>query len=185
MEGKRTSWNKAKTRHSAFRTGVQSGPAQGLCLHLNPRTGKTYFEGGGQPEVREVLRQHLRGDDFLRYRGTLDYFPCLRRASWRKSSTWWRSRPIREWLRVYASTGDGIRDEHMQTHAPPNFPRCDVQGVEVKVFRRAQRLLKEKRPGIICGIDSEEKQRDGLERLLPFAYTWQPCGTNHLLARPQ
>ena len=69
--------------------------------------------------------------------------------------------------------------------APPDFPTCDVQGVEVKVFRRAQRLLKEKHPGIICGLDSEEKQRDGLERLLPFAYTWQPCGTNHLLALPQ
>jgi hypothetical protein len=26
---------------------VQRGPAQGLWLHLNPRTGRTYFEGGG------------------------------------------------------------------------------------------------------------------------------------------
>jgi hypothetical protein len=185
LEGKRTARNKAKTRHPAFRTDVQGDPAQGLCLHLNPRTGKTHFEGGGQPEVREVLQQHLRGDDFLRYRGTLDYFLCLRRASWRNRGTRWQSRAIRKVQRAYASPGDGIRDDHMRTHAPPDFPTCDVQGVEVKVFRRAQRLLKEKRPGIICGIDSEEKQRDGLERFLPFAYTWQPCGTNHLLALPQ
>jgi hypothetical protein len=44
------------TFYSAFRADVQSVPPQGLWLHLNPRTGKTYFEGGGEPEVQEVLR---------------------------------------------------------------------------------------------------------------------------------
>jgi hypothetical protein len=47
--------------YSAFRAAVQSDPAQGLRLHLKPRTGKTYFEGGGEPEVQEVLQPHLRG----------------------------------------------------------------------------------------------------------------------------
>ena len=69
--------------------------------------------------------------------------------------------------------------------APPDFPTCDVQGVEVKVFRRAQRLLKEKRPGVICEMHSEENQRNGLEKFSRFGYACKPCGTNHLLALPQ
>ena len=77
------------------------------------------------------------------------------------------------------------RDDHMPTHAPPDFPRGDATGAEVQVFRRAQRLLREKRPGILCGMPSEEKQRARLEGFLPFAYTCQPCGTNHLPALPQ
>jgi hypothetical protein len=62
-EGKKTARNKAKTSlprcgptYRAIR-GKKSG-----CI-LRPRTRKTYFEGGGQPEVRQVL-QHLRGHDF-------------------------------------------------------------------------------------------------------------------------
>lgn len=39
---------------------VQSGPAQGLWLHLNPRTGHAYFEGEGEPEVQTALEAHLK-----------------------------------------------------------------------------------------------------------------------------
>jgi hypothetical protein len=117
---------------------------------------------------REVWHQYLRGDDSLRYRGTLDYFLCLRRASWRKSGTW-----------------DGIRDDCMRAQAPPDFPRCDREGPEVEVFRRAQRLLKEKRPGLICEMHSERNQRNRRETFLRFAHTSEPGGTSHLLALPQ
>lgn len=39
---------------------VQHGPAQGLWLHLNPRTGRDYFRGDVEPEVQAVLRKYLR-----------------------------------------------------------------------------------------------------------------------------
>lgn len=39
---------------------VRSGAAQGLWLHLNPRTGKTYFEGEGEEAVQQILQKHLK-----------------------------------------------------------------------------------------------------------------------------
>jgi FkbM family methyltransferase len=39
---------------------VQHGPAQGIWLHLNPRTGRNYFNGDVEPEVQSVLRKYLR-----------------------------------------------------------------------------------------------------------------------------
>src|SRR5271155_1080780 len=115
--------------------------------------------------LREVWQQYLRGDDSLRYRGTLDYSLCLRRASWRKRSTW-----------------GGVRDDYTRAQAPPDFPRCDGKGPEVEVFPRALRLFEEKRPGFICEMHSERNQRNRLETFLRFAYTRQPGGTTHLLA---
>jgi len=39
---------------------VRSGAAQGLWLHLNPRTGKSYFEGAGEEDVQQLLQKHLK-----------------------------------------------------------------------------------------------------------------------------
>jgi FkbM family methyltransferase len=39
---------------------VQRGPAQGIWLHLNPRTGGDYFNGEVEPEVQTALRKYLR-----------------------------------------------------------------------------------------------------------------------------
>jgi FkbM family methyltransferase len=39
---------------------VQHGPAQGIWLHLNPRTGHDYFHGDVELEVQAVLRKYLR-----------------------------------------------------------------------------------------------------------------------------
>jgi FkbM family methyltransferase len=39
---------------------VQSGPAQGIWLHLNPRTGRDYFHGDVEPQVQAVLHKYLR-----------------------------------------------------------------------------------------------------------------------------
>jgi FkbM family methyltransferase len=39
---------------------VQHGPAQGIWLHLNPRTGRDYFHGDVEPEVQAVLGKYLR-----------------------------------------------------------------------------------------------------------------------------
>jgi hypothetical protein len=45
--------------------------------------------------------------------------------------------------------------------------------------------LKEERQGVIREMHSEKNQRNGLEKLSRFAPTGKPCGTDHLLARPQ
>jgi FkbM family methyltransferase len=38
---------------------VRRGIAEGLWLRLNPRTGRDVMEGGGEPEVQEVLRKRV------------------------------------------------------------------------------------------------------------------------------
>jgi FkbM family methyltransferase len=39
---------------------VQRGPAEGIWLHLNPRTGRDYFNGDVEPEVQAILHKYLR-----------------------------------------------------------------------------------------------------------------------------
>jgi len=57
---------------------VQRGPAQGLWLQLNPRTGGTYFEGGGEPEVQNALQQNLRpGMTFYDIGANIGFFSLL------------------------------------------------------------------------------------------------------------
>jgi FkbM family methyltransferase len=42
---------------------VQSGPAQGLQLELNPRTGQSYAKGDTELVVQEFLAAHLKAGD--------------------------------------------------------------------------------------------------------------------------
>ncbi len=57
---------------------INNGPARGLWLHLNPRTGTTYFEGGGEPEVQAALQQHLRpGMTFYDVGANIGFFSLL------------------------------------------------------------------------------------------------------------
>jgi hypothetical protein len=76
-------------------------------------------------------------------------------------------------------------DDYTRTPAPRDFLACHVEGPEVEAFRGVPRLLKEKHPGIICEMPSEENQRSLLEEFLRFGYTYKPCGTSHLLALPR
>lgn len=39
---------------------IRRGPAKGLWLCLNPRTGGPYLQGGGEPAVQSALERHLR-----------------------------------------------------------------------------------------------------------------------------
>lgn len=78
--GRLVSWAGAKLvpRESLIWVQVQSGSAQGLWLHLNPRTGKSYFEGGGEPEVQGALKQHLRpGMIFYDIGANIGFFSLL------------------------------------------------------------------------------------------------------------
>lgn len=60
--GRCVSWagERLVPRNSLTWVQVRSGAAQGLWLHLNPRTGRDYFEGGGEPEVQRALQKHLK-----------------------------------------------------------------------------------------------------------------------------
>jgi FkbM family methyltransferase len=57
---------------------VQRGPAQGLWLHLNPRTGRTYFEDGVEPKVQTALQKYLRpGMIFYDIGANIGFFSLL------------------------------------------------------------------------------------------------------------
>ena len=217
---------------------VENGPAQGLWLHLNPRTGKSYFEGDGEPEVQDALQKHLRpGMTFYDIGANIGFFSVLaarlvgkegrvvafeadpeivvrfrehvarnefswitveEKAVWSEPRTvlFARTDPAASPDRglghvVSASGGNTIQvnaeslDDYTLTQPAPDFLKCDVEGAEVEVFRGARRLLKEKRPGIICEMHSEENHRMLLEELSTSGYNCKPCGTNHILALPQ
>jgi FkbM family methyltransferase len=238
--GKCVSWAGAKLvpRDSLAWVQVQSGPAEGLWLHLNPRTGRNYFEGGGEPEVQAVLREQLRpGMIFYDVGANIGFFSLLaarlvgkegrvvafeadpevagrlrehvarnafgwiaveEKAVWSEPRTVYFARtdpatsPDRGLGHVVAAgSDDTIRvsaeslDDYIKTQRAPDFLKCDVEGAEVEVFRGAQRLLKEKRPGIICEMHSDENQRVVVEEFSRYGYSCKPCGTNHILALPQ
>ena len=238
--GRCVSWVGAKVvpRDSLAWVQVQKGPAQGLWLHLNPRTGNTYFEGGGEREVQEALQQHLRpGMTFYDVGANIGFFTLLgarlagkqgrvvafeadpeiarrlrehvsrnvfgwvaveEKAVWSEPSMVFFERidpatsPDRGLGHVVTeSAGDTIRvsavslDDYTRTQPPPDFLKCDVEGAEVEVFRGAQRLLREKRPGIICEMHSEKNYGVLVEEFSRLGYTCRTCGTNHVLALPQ
>lgn len=215
---------------------VQAGPAQGIWLHLNPRTGTTYFEGHGEPEVQEALQRHLRpgmtvydvganigfltllaaravgkAGRVVAFEADPEIAMRLREHVARNSFEWIKVEETVVWsepgtvffervdptsspdrglghvVSARTETTIGVNsvslDEYSETWPAPDFIKCDVEGAEVKVFRGAERLLKEKRPGIVCEMHSEENQRMLLELFSQRGYVCEPCGTNHILAR--
>ena len=225
-------------RDSLVWVEVRSGPAQGLWLHLNPRTGRTYFEGGGEPEVQTALKKYLRpgmtfydiganigffsllaarivGKDGrviafeadpeiaarLRVHVTRNNFPAIsveEKAVWLEAGTVFFARtdpemsPDRGLGHVVASsTVDTIQvsavslDEYVRTAPAPDFLKCDVEGTEVEVFRGAQRVLREKRPTILCEMHSDENRRVLLEEFSRCSYTCESIDEQHVLALPE
>ncbi len=217
---------------------VQRGLAQGLWLHLNPRTGRTYFEGGGEPEVQCALQQYLRpGMIFYDIGANIGFFSLLaarivgrdgrvvafeadpeiaarlrehvtrndfravsveEKAVWSKPSTVFFARadpatsPDRGLGHIVATgAADTIQvnavslDKYVHTVPAPDFLKCDVEGAEVEVFRGAQRLLKEKRPGILCEMHSDANRRLLLEMFARFGYACKSLDEHHVLALPQ
>jgi FkbM family methyltransferase len=76
-------------------------------------------------------------------------------------------------------------DEFALTHPAPDFIKCDVEGAEVEVFKGAARLLRDKRPVIVCEMHSDENHRSLVEGFTNLGYTCTKCGSNHVLALPQ
>ena len=92
---------------------------------------------------------------------------------------------------VVTAAGDTIQvnavslDKYVQTVPAPDFVKCDVEGAEVEVFRGAQSLLTQKRPGILCEMRSEANRRQLLETFASFGYACKSLDENHVLALPQ
>jgi FkbM family methyltransferase len=217
---------------------IENGPAKGLWLHLNPRTGSPFVAGGGEPAVQAALSKHLRpGMVFYDIGSNIGFFSLIaarlvgprgrviafeadpgvavrlrehivrnnfpwitaeERAMWSEPTTVSFARvdpstsPDRGLGHVaLASSSDTIQvdatslDDFTRTAPAPDFLKCDVEGAEVEVFRGAQRLLTEKRPGILCEIHSEDNRRILLEEFARHRYSCTSLDENHVLALPQ
>ena len=73
-------WAAAKIvpRDSLTWVQVQHGAAKGIWLHLNPRTGRDYFNGQVEPEVQTVLQEYLRaGMTFYDVGANIGFFSLL------------------------------------------------------------------------------------------------------------
>lgn len=140
------------------------------------------------PEIAARLREHVARNEF-------GWITVVEKAVWSepKGVFFARSDPATSPDRglghiVFASGTDVMQisavslDQYTTSHPPPDFLKCDVEGAEVEVFRGAQRLLKENRPGIICEMHSEQNNRLLLEGLSQLGYTCKPCGADHILA---
>lgn len=57
---------------------IQQGPAQGLWIRLNPRTGQDLQQGAGEPAIQQALLQHLRpGMTFYDLGANIGFFSLL------------------------------------------------------------------------------------------------------------
>jgi FkbM family methyltransferase len=217
---------------------VQNGPAKGLWLHLNPRTGSLYFAGGGEPAVQAALQEHLRpGMVFYDIGANIGFFSLLaarlvgpqgrvvafeadpevaarlrehisrnnfsritaeQQAMWCEPTVVSFARtdpatsPDRGLGHVVPGPGEGTiqvnatsLDEFTRAQTAPDFLKCDVEGAEVEVFRGAERLLTEKRPGILCEMHSDENRRRLLAEFARHGYACKVLDEHHILALPQ
>jgi FkbM family methyltransferase len=219
---------------------VQRGAAQGIWLHLNPRTGRDYFNGDVEPEVQAVLRVYLRsGMTVYDIGANIGFFSLLaarlvggigrvtafeadpeiaarlrenvsrnqgapisveEKAVWSSSNQLLFARanaevsPDRGLGQVIDNDSEesapgtirveGVSvDEYVRKSAAPDFIKCDVEGAEVEVFRGAEKLLKERRPLILCEMHGEENRQTLLKLFADLGYRCEPCGKNHILAR--
>lgn len=233
-------WAGAKLvpRDSLTWVQVQGGAAKGLWLHLNPRTGKAYFEGQGEAEVQSALREHLKpGMTVYDVGANIGLFSLIaarlvgengrvvafeadpeiaarlrehvarnqfvwaeveHKAVWSESKTVFFARtdpstsPDRglghvaeTWSAETIQVSAVSLDEFARLNRAPDFIKCDVEGAEVEVFRGAQKLLKKKRPAIVCEMHSVENHRALARMFKELRYNCTDCGPNHVLALPQ
>ncbi len=236
-------WASAKIlpRDSLTWIQVQSGPGQGIWLHLNPRTGRDYFQGEVEPEVQAALQKRLQpGMTVFDVGSNIGFFALLaaklvgpqgrvvafeadpeiatrlrehlvrnagapitaeEKAVWSRSEALFFARadadisPDRGLGHVVnGAVSDAVNssatirvegvslDEYIAQSFAPDFIKCDVEGAEVEVFRGAQKLLREKKPAILCEMHSAENRRILLDEFSRLGYNCQPCGENHILA---
>lgn len=161
-----------------------------LAARLVGKNGKVVaFEA--DPEVATRLRENVA-------RNSMNWVAVEEKAVWSEPGTVCFSRAAPEISPdrglghvVSTSTPETIDvravalDGYTSMNPAPDFLKCDAEGAEVEVFHGAHRLLREKRPCVICEMHSEENAsllRDEFARL---NYDCTSLGKNHLLALPQ
>jgi FkbM family methyltransferase len=219
---------------------IQDGPAKGLWIRVNPRTGQAVQQGIGEPKVQQALQEHLNpGMVFYDLGANIGFFSLLaarlvgttgcvvsfeadpdiaarlrenlsynkfenaiveQKAVWSHPGTIRFARvdagvsPDRGLGHVEAGTTasqDAISveavslDQYSAVNKPPDFLKCDVEGAEVAVFQGAERLLREKRPGLLVEMHSPENLAELLRKFQQLGYTCNNLDENHVLALPQ
>lgn len=232
-------WMGAKIipRDSLAWVQIQQGPAANLWLRLNPRTGRTAFEGAGELEVQRALAKHVRpGMNFYDLGANIGFFTLLAarlvgqegrvtafeadpeiaarlrehvehnnftRVTVEQKAVWSERRwvifarsdsavsPDRGLGHVVGAVANGTieveavsLDDYTSAFPAPDFIKCDVEGAELEVFRGARRLLREKRPMILCEMHSDENRRILVDELMGMGYKCTPCDESHVLALP-
>ena len=143
------------------------------------------------PEVAMRLRENVK-------RNAMSWIAVEEKAMWSETGTVHFARtdpassPDRGLGHVAAAPAAGTiavnavsLDDYFPDHAAPDFLKCDVEGAEIEVFRGAKRLLRGKRPGIICEMHSDNNKRVLEELFSRLGYACKPCGANHVVALPQ
>jgi len=173
-----------------FDIGANIGFFSLLAARLvGPQGRVVAFEA--DPEVAARLREHISRNGFL-------WITPEQRAMWSESMavSFARTDPVTSPDRglghvVSVTSASTIQvdatslDDFTRTGLVPDFLKCDVEGAEVEVFRGAQRLLAEKRPGILCEMHSDENRRILLEEFARHRYSCKALDEDHVLALPQ
>jgi FkbM family methyltransferase len=76
-------------------------------------------------------------------------------------------------------------DQYIDSHALPDFVKCDVEGAEVQVFQGAERLLREKRPSLLVEMHSKENHAQLKRKFEQLGYTCSELDENHVLGLPR
>ena len=76
-------------------------------------------------------------------------------------------------------------DDYCHESLPPVFIKCDFEGAEVSAYRGANRLLREKRPIILCEIHTSENKAQLVNEFSALGYRCLDSDMNHVLALPR
>jgi FkbM family methyltransferase len=219
---------------------VQQGPAQGLWICVNPRTGKDVRQGMGEPLVQQALVENIRpGQVFYDLGANIGFFSLLAarlvgatgrvvsfeadpeiaarlrenlaynkflQAIVEQKAVWSQPGTIR-FARVAPNTSPDRGLGHVETdrsaasetisveavsldqytalNQAPDFMKCDVEGAESAVFEGAERLLSEKRPGLLIEMHSPQNHKQLSRKFQQLGYTCLDLDENHVLALPR
>jgi FkbM family methyltransferase len=111
---------------------IESGPAAGIWMRLNPRTGSDTMRGLGEPEVQDALQRHLRlGMTFYDLGANVGFFSLL------------AARMVGERGRVVAFEADPEIAARLREHVDRNALSCATI-VEKAVWSEASRVFFER-----------------------------------------
>jgi len=129
---------------------VENGPAAGIWLRLNPRTGLETLRGAGEPQVQDALARYLRpGMTFYDLGANIGFFSLL------------AARLVGEQGRVIAFEADPEIAARLREHVDRNKFRC-VTVAEKAVWSEASKVFFER-------VDPATSPDRGLGHVVPMA----------------